>query len=322
MTLLAKLRTTDMVLKELGAATRRSRILVLYDEYTESNALPLKISCDRMKAEWAFLQLPDGGGHGAQLPAIAAAAMLEATLVIGLTRNNITHTSARQRAQEEGVRIIALPESEGDDFFLVSGWQADFKELAPRIHAMAEAMTETVKARVVTNDGTDITMSLENRRGRALTGYVQPHEISAGYGLEASIAPLEGTANGRIIVNESVPGVLRIDGDPIEITVTNGYATAFEGGKNATRFQEFLAAFEDPEVYNIAELGVGMNPCCIPDGRMLTDENVFGNIQLALGTNAYIGGNILAAAHYDTIIHSARLDLDGKTVLDAGRLFI
>ena len=49
-----------------------------------------------------------------------------------------------------------------------------------------------------------------------------------------------------------------------------------------TRFRELLASFDDPLVYNLGELGVGMNPMCTLDGTMLSDESVYGSIQLAL----------------------------------------
>ena len=55
---------------------------------------------------------------------------------------------------------------------------------------------------------------------------------------------------------------------------------------------------------------------------MSSDESVFGAIQLALGTSLYIGGTVLAAAHYDTIVTNASLELDGKLVLKHTDLLI
>ncbi|KAG1360490.1 hypothetical protein G6F61_014355 [Rhizopus arrhizus] len=58
-----------------------------------------------------------------------------------------------------------------------------------------------------------------------------------------------------------------------------------------------------------------MHPRCHLDGTMLADESGYGSIQLALGTSAYIGGTVKAAAHYDTIVTDATLTLDGRVVL-------
>lgn len=57
-----------------------------------------------------------------------------------------------------------------------------------------------------------------------------------------------------------------------------------------------------------------MNSECTIDGTMCSDESVWGAIQLALGTSFYIGGTIKSAAHYDTIVTNANLELDGKLI--------
>ena len=99
-------------------------------------------------------------------------------------------------------------------------------------------------------------------------------------------------------------------------------ATRIEGGPEADTFRALLASFDDPLVYNLGELGVGMNPMCSLDGTMLSDESVYGAIQLALGTSLYIGGKVEAAAHYDTIVTDAVLELDGSPVLEGRKLLI
>ena len=218
--------------------------------------------------------------------------------------------------------MIALPESSGADFFLASGWECDFAALRPEIERLAAALGAARTARVHSALGTDITMSIEGRKGRALTGFANAHDVSAGYGLEASLAPVEGTANGTIVVNASIPGVCLIRGEPVVVTVVDGMATRIEGGPEAEAFRSLLEGFGDPNVYNLGELGVGMNPACRIDGTMLSDEAVYGAIQLALGTSIYIGGTVKAAAHYDTIVTDAVLELDGKPVLDGRRLLI
>ena len=138
--------------------------------------------------------------------------------------------------------------------------------------------------------------------------------------MESSLAPVEGTAEGVIVVNASIPGVSLIRDEPVRIHIENGMAVAIEGGEVARQFRDLLASFNDPLVYNLGELGVGMNPRCQLDGTMLSDESVYGSIQLALGTSAYIGGTVKAAAHYDTIVTDATLMLDGRVVLQGTEL--
>jgi len=320
--ILRKLRNARRVVSLLGAAQPGMNILVLSDLHNTTNVDPLMIAANEAGASTTLMQITEAGHHGGQLPKTVAAAMAAADLVIGATRYNITHTSARIEAQKMGVKVIALPECDGDDFFLAKGWDVDFAGVAPQIEALANALTNAQTACVRSKLGTNLTCSVAGRSGRALTGFANTKDVSAGYCLEASLAPVEGTANGVIVVNASIPGLCLIESEPVTITIENGMATSIVGGREAEAFRSLLSSFNDPLVYNLGELGVGMNPNCQLDGTMLSDESVYGAIQLALGTSFYIGGTVKAAAHYDTIVTDAVLELDGRMVLDGTRLLL
>lgn len=317
-----KLASARKCVRLLGGASEGTRILILHDPLTAHNVEPLLVAATEVGAEVSTLQVMPGGHHGSQLSEIAAAAMKAAELVIAPMRQNIAHTGARREAQAGGTRVISLPESDSELFFLAEGWKADFEALRPQIDALARAFTEARTARVVSPLGTDITLSIEGRKGRSLNGFANTEDISAGYCLESSVAPVEGTAEGVMMVNASIPGVTLIGEEPVRIIFEKGLAVSIEGGAEAAQFRDLLASFDDPNVYNLGELGLGMNPKCRLDGTMLSDESVYGAFQLALGTSAYIGGTCKAAAHYDTVITDAVLELDGKTVFADNRLQI
>jgi leucyl aminopeptidase (aminopeptidase T) len=322
MNTLLKLKNARKVVHLMGAVKPGMEVLVLFDLFTEHNVAPLAIAINEAGAGLHLLQIEGSAKHGRQLSKVVAEAMKAADLVIALTRANAAHTDARQQATRAGVGVIVLPESHGADFFLADGWDADFISLRPKIEGLAAALTAASTARVTTALGTDITMSIEGRHGRALHGFANTKDISAGYCLESSLAPVEGTAEGVIVVNASIPGVALIREQPVRIRFEKGLAVAIEGGIEADKFRALLESFNDPLVYNLGELGVGMNPQCVLDGTMLSDESVYGSIQLALGTSAYIGGTVKAAAHYDTIVTDATLELDGRVILRGTELFL
>jgi leucyl aminopeptidase (aminopeptidase T) len=317
-----RLSNARKVVSLLGAARPGMNILLLHDQFTVCNLPPLLAAIAEAGAVPHRLEIIGASQHGRPFSEIVAAAMSASDLVIALTRANAAHTEARQRATRAGVGVICLPESDGEEFFLAAGWDADFVALRPEIQGLADAFTAARTARVTSAGGTDIAMSIEGRRGRALHGFANTVDISAGYCLESSLAPVEGTAEGVIAVNASIPGIGLIRGEPVRITYERGMAVSIEGGEEAKVFRELLASFNDPGVYNLGELGVGMNPCCTLDGTMLSDESVYGSIQLALGTSAYIGGTVKAAAHYDTIVTDAVLELDGRPVLRGTKLLL
>lgn len=319
---LMKMPAARKAVQLLGMVEKGTEVLILHDPFTTHNVEALAIAADEVGANVTVLQMMPGRSHGQQLSAIVGEAFKAADIVFGLARQNVAHTQARRDAQAAGVKVMVLPESDSDDFFLAEGWNADFDALRPEIDALAKALTEAETARVWSEAGTDITMSIAGRDGRSLNGFVNTQDISAGYCLEASLAPVEGTAEGTIVVNASIPGVTLIEKEPVRIRFEKGLAVSIEGGAEATKFRDLLESFNDPNVYNLGELGVGMNPNCTLDGTMLSDESVYGGFQLALGTSAYIGGTCKAAAHYDTVVTDACLELDGKAVFAGNKMLL
>lgn len=317
-----KLPNARKAVQLLGGCDAHTRLLILCDGLTRRNAEPLTIAATEVGAHPVTMEILPSAHHGGELPPAVAAAMAASDLVIGATVGNIAHTEARRSAQRRGAKVIVLPESDDERFFLAPGWSVDFEALRPRIDALAQALTDASTARVHSDAGTDISMSVVGRRGRSLNGFANTDDISAGYCLEASLAPVEGTANGRIMVNASIPGVTLIRDRPVEIIVRDGLAASIEGGAEARLFRDLLRGFDDPNVYNLGELGIGMNPMCTLDGTMLSDESLWGGFQLALGTSAYIGGTCKAAAHYDTVLTGATLELDGQVVFAHDRLLV
>ena len=319
---LMKMSAARKAVQLLGGAEKDMEVLILHDPLTTANVEPLAIGADEVGARVTTMQMTPSKYHGKQLSPVVGEAMKATDLVIGLAYQNIAHTQARLDAQLCGTKVMVLPESDSDNFFLAAGWDADFTALRAEIDAVAAALTKAERARVWSKDGTDITMSIAGREGRSLNGFVNTKDISAGYCLESSLAPVEGTAEGRIVVNASIPGVALIKKQFVEIIFKKGLAVSIEGGPEAVKFRDLLASFNDPNVYNLGELGLGMNPKCSLDGTMLSDESVYGGFQLALGTSAYIGGTCKAAAHYDTVITDACLELDGEKVFEGNRLLI
>lgn len=319
---LMKMSAARKAVQLLGGGEKDMEVLIVHDPLTIANVEPLAIAADEVGARVTTMQMTPSKHHGQQLSSVVGEAMKAADLVFGLAYQNIAHTQARLDAQLNGTKVMVLPESDSDGFFLAAGWDADFLALRPEIDAIAAALTKARTARVWSEEGTDITMSIAGREGRSLNGFVNTKDISAGYCLESSLAPVEGTAEGRIVVNASIPGVALIEKQSVEIIFEKGLAVSIDGGPEAVKFRDLLASFNDPNVYNLGELGLGMNPECTLDGTMLSDESVYGGFQLALGTSAYIGGTCKAAAHYDTVITNACLELDGELVFEGNRLLI
>ena len=266
-----------------------------------------------------LMVMPAQKMQGEELPPIVAAAMKAANVVIAMVAKNIAHTTARLEATRGGTGILLMPRVT-EERLLAPPMEADFFTLKPIIEELAKRMTNAKRARLTNAAGTDIRMSLEGRRGRALTGFANTEDIAAPPGVESSIAPLEGTAEGVIVVDGSIPGVGFMEGEHPRIEVRGGRLTSITGGALAVTFRNLLAGLNDANVYSVAELGVGLNPLCKLRGAPDDDEGEFGSAHVAFGTNKFMGGTVIAVAHYDVVIRKATLELDGKVVLKDGEV--
>ena len=100
-------------------------------------------------------------------------------------------------------------------------------------------------------------------------------------------------------------------------------ALVLTGGRQADKLAEILAAYKDPQMYMVAEFGIGLNPCAKLTGcSYLADESALGTVHFGFGTNLSQGGNRNAAAHFDAIIISPSIEIDGARVMKDGAFTI
>ena len=254
--------------------------------------------------------------NGQEPPEPVAEAMKRADVVFTPVSRSITHTHAVKDAAARGSRIIVMTDFT-EEMMIHGGLDADFKTLEPVCKTVAEKFANGNRIRLTTPAGTDLEIDISGRRGNALYCLVEPGEFSTVPTVEANVSPVEGSARGRLVVNASIPyldiGVLA---EPVSVDVENGFITRISGGRQAEILRIDLASHDDPNVYNIAELGVGLNPKCRMCGIMLEDEGVVSTCHIGIGTNITLGGNTKAPIHYDLLMWEPKIEVDGEVVLD------
>ena len=306
------------VLVDLAEVKKGESVLVLADYNTFSVGNRIVSAVYQVDAYPIFMILPPLKFEGESLPEVITEMAKHVNVIIAPMTCGIAHTPTRYETEKSGVRLLVFSDATEEKLTL-EAFDADFHALRPRVEKYGDLLTKAKKARVTSPKGTDITMSLEGRPGRAMHGFSKKGDISAGPSLESSIAPVEGTAEGKIVVDTSIIG-LGLVKDLVTITVHKGFATKIEGGVTAEKFREILENYKDPNIYNIGELGIGMNPkCTTPEGGTM-DEAIQGMIHIALGTSVRPGGKVKAAGHWDNLVSKATLELDGVVVLKDGEL--
>lgn len=294
------------------------KILIITEASKMSIAETIAAAVVATEAEPILAVMVPREGDGLEPPKPIAAAMLNSDAFICVVGKSITHTHAVKNAKENGSRGVVLTQF-SEDMMIHGGLECDFKEIAPECMEFAKVMAGAKKIHLTTPLGTDLTFSAEGRRGNALYGIVKPGQFSTVPTIEANVSPLEGTPNGKIVADASVPYIgIGLLEEPIECDVVDGFITSMKGGKQAKQLYEDLKAKNDPNCFNVAELGVGLNPKCRFIGFMLEDEGVRGSCHIGIGTSITLGGTVKAKSHYDLIMTKATLEVDGRIIMKDG----
>lgn len=295
-------------------------VIIIAEPKTLSIAESIATAVSSVGAEPIISIITPRSSDSAEPPETIAAAMKESDAFISCVYTSITHTYAVKNAVQNGSRGIMLTQFE-DRMLIDSGVLADFPAAAPTCEAVAKALENAEEIHLTTIHGTDLKMSSKGRKSNAMTGMVESGEFAPVPTIEANVSPLEGTAQGRIVANASIPyigiGVLK---ELVDVKVEDGFITSIDGGFEAKILRDNLKSKNDSNVYNIAEIGVGLNPRCQFNGLMLEDEGVFGSVHIGIGSSITLGGTVKAACHYDLIMTGVTLVADGTTIIKNGEV--
>jgi aminopeptidase len=241
--------------------------------------------------------------------------------VIALSNYSTSHTRFRNFLTRVcGCRYASMPLF--DISMLEGAMNIDWKTLAKRTLGITKVINMAEFIKVKTSNGTHIFFSKKGRRARSDTGVLTRQgsfgNLPAG---EAFVAPLEGTANGKLVMEW---GPTRQLESPMILTVKDGYVTDVSGEDEYAEYLNIRLS-ERKENGNIAELGIGTNDAAKRPDNILESEKILGTVHLALGDNSSFGGNVKTPFHQDFVFFKPTVTLiykDGsrKDILKAGRL--
>lgn len=290
-------------------------VLVITDQPKREIGYAFWEAAKEAVTEAMLLEILPRSSNGEEPPGPVAKFMKDFDVLIIPTSKSMSHTNARREACEAGARCVTLPGILEDT--MERTLNADYQEIAQRSIKLAEMVNRGKTARVTTSAGTDITMGIEGRECHADTGLVHnPGDFSNLPAGEAYIAPVEGTANGVMVVDGSMVGKVK---KPIRIVVKDGFATEITGDRSAEELEKMLEPFGQPG-RNIAELGIGTNHKARIVGNILEDEKVMGTVHMALGDNKSMGGNVSVQSHLDGILLKPTLWIDEEKIMEDGKL--
>ncbi len=311
------------VVRTLARVASEEQVLVAADTDTAAVAEALAAAALEITPDVVTTFMTPRQVDGDEPPAIVAAALLAANVALVPVSYSISHSTAVRKALQHGTRVLSLPAVTPDQL-VRGGAEADFEAQAPVVRRVADALSAASTAHLTTPAGTDCTFDLRGRTGNAHDCILdRPGKFSAFPNIEANISPVDGTAEGILVFDGSIPN-LRLGGplrDPVVCTIAKGSIAKVEGGHEAGMIRQVWASMGDAAVYNIAQLAIGLNPAIlILTGVWAQDHGAFGTVHIGIGTSANLGGTTKAAAHFDGMMNTPTLKLDGRVLLEDGQL--
>ncbi len=294
---------------------------------TDEERLPIARAVESAAAEaggrTSVVICPERGIDNEEPVPEVAAAMRAAGVIIMPITLALSHTRAVREAIGAGARVLSMT-AFTERMMREGGLMADFAARRPLCEALAERLTQAVEARVTNPAGTDLTFNLEGRSGNSHCCIVDKPGFSAVPNIEANTSPVDGTSNGLLVCDGSIPyygvGVIR---EPVTFEIHDGFVQEIRGGEQAAFLRNLLADQNDPWVYNVAQFAMGLNPECRDfTGEMLNDEGVNGTIHMGIGTSANLGGGVQAKTHFDAIIRKPSVWFDGEPIIREGVILV
>jgi leucyl aminopeptidase (aminopeptidase T) len=311
-------RAVRTVVRECMSVSPGEEVLVVCNPATEEIGALMRIEAQGDGAMATLAVMSERESPAAEPPDVVAAAMAEADVVLAPTIQSISHTAARKKASEQGVRIGSLPGVTED--MLTRLMTSDLSEVRRRGWALSGILNGGAEARITCRHGSDLRLGLEGRLSIVDAGELGNRgafgNLPCG---EAFIAPVEGTAEGTLVVDGSIAEVGLLD-TPTSLTIRDGHLTETTGSDGAALMGMLGAHGEDGT--NVAELGIGTNEEALLTGNVLEDEKILGTCHVAFGASAAIGGTVQVPVHIDCVVLEPTIEVDGETIVSGGDLLL
>ncbi|MEE9274752.1 MAG: hypothetical protein V3V62_05545 [bacterium] len=314
-------RGAEILVRDCAGVREGEEVLVVTDAERLPIARAVEAAALRAGARATVVVCPPRRIDNEEPPPAVAAAMRAARVVFLPVTLALAHTRATREAIGAGARVLSMS-AFTERQMREGGLMADFRARRPLCDALAGRLSRAGKARVTNPAGTDLAFSLEGREGNSHCCILDGPGFTAVPNIEANTSPREGTAEGALVADGSIPyygiGVLR---EPVRFEIRGGFVREIAGGEQAAFLRDLLAAQNDRWVYNVAQFAMGLNPECREfTGEMLNDEGVNGTIHFGVGTSANLGGDVQAKTHFDAIIRKPSVWLDGELIIEAGEI--
>ena len=235
--------------------------------------------------------------------------------------DGIDEAPATLETRSKGMRLLLTDPTGIEEYVVRALLDVDIDAMTRNGELGVKLWNETKLCQVTSSQGTDISFELKPRMALLDDGILtRDGELDFFPGAQISIAPVEETINGTIVVDASdhVQGVVHT---PYTLTLEKGVITSVEGTKEADVVREWLESRDDL-VYRLCHFSVGLNPQAGISGNLIEDERKVAAVDFGFGyQDPDLGGSLgMGPYHWDVMLATPTITLDGKEMSGGGKL--
>ncbi|MHB1162253.1 MAG: aminopeptidase [Chloroflexota bacterium] len=252
---------------------------------------------------------------------IISDAIRASKLILALC-GGIVRAPATIEARSKGTRLLSTVVEGIEDYVVRALLDVDYEAMIRNGELIAKLWNETRHCRVTSPQGTDVSFDLAPRRSIVGDGALtEDGEVDFFPGVQVSIAPVEETINGVVVIDASDSAQGKIN-NPYSFIMKNGVITAVEGGKEANTMRNWLQTRNDPTIYKLCHFSIGLNPQAGISGNMIEDERMLTAVDFGFGyQDPKFGGTVgLSPYHMDIMLATPTIYLDGREMSGGGKL--
>jgi len=305
-------KSIKTIIKKNLAIKPNESLLIVYDKPKSKLAKTFGLIASKTTKKVHAIKIPVGKINGEEPKKDIAKLFLKYNTIIILTTKSLSHTKARMNATKKGIRIASMPGI--TTTILKRAIDIDYDELKSNTKKIVNKLNKASIVKIEKDNHT-LEFSIKSRKGQGLSAGI--YDKKGKWGNlpegEAFIAPVEGTANGEILVDGSIAGIGK---EKAILKIKNGLAYS-----NNKKLESMIKKI-GKKARNIAELGIGLNKKAKITGIVLEDEKVYKTCHIALGNNIGFGGKTNVPFHVDCVIKNPTIYLDKYKIIDKGKLLI
>lgn len=223
-------------------------------------------------------------------------------------------------ADEFGISLDQLTE------IFWSGVNVDYEKLSATGKKLESQLANGNELEITNKNGTSLKVKVNDCPTFCSDGIIGEEDIKkghAGYSVylpagEVYLAPVSGTANGKVVVDHLTVMGKTVEGLVMEFK--NGKMVSMDAKTNLELLKKYYKTDEKGmDEFSLIDFGINPN-VVIPEGSKLLAWMPAGMVTVGVGNNTWAGGSNDASNGLNFFIPGSTVKLDGKTLIDNGKL--